>query len=233
MKKLLVLLMVLGLVIVSSGMALASTVTFTASDVKAVMSSNGAPLHDASNQWGLWAVRAMPIVGGSGSYTITGGLTSQVGWGVDAPNGLFGNSPYTALNSAWFWDASGAEVAGDPPNPLYMIMDQPADTFTSYFGNIVTAVNGSSTFAFDFTLGAGATWDGRWQFVVDGSKYALGSTGAPGDWVEDFFGGYGTGGSLSLNTESGYPSSVPEPVSMLLLGLGLMGIAGIRRKFKN
>jgi len=193
--------------------ATAETITFSAADVISVMAANSAPLHNSTNQWGLWAVRVMPIVTG-GTYTITGGSTTQPGWGVSAPNGAFGASPYSAANSAWFWDASGAEVAGNPANPLYMIMDQPAGTFTSYFGNIVTAVDPTSTFTFTFTLGEGATWSGGYQFVVDGSKYALGTLDSPGGWVSNFFGGYGgwngfawidiPNGGLSGNSGAGY-----------------------------
>src|SRR3970040_1495791 len=90
MKKLITTCLALGLILAVSPIVNADTVNFTAADIKATMAAAGAPLSHGANQWGLWAVRAMPIVGGSGLYTITSGATSQTGWGVAAPNGVFG-----------------------------------------------------------------------------------------------------------------------------------------------
>jgi IPTL-CTERM motif len=245
-----------------------ATVTFDGAGIKATMAAAGAPLSDATNQWGVWAIRAMPVVGGTGVYTIDSGSTTQVGWGVAAPNGAFGNPPYTPTNSVWFYDISGAEVAGTPANPLYMLMDVPADNFWSssfdhtgtWVGdwspggggtfyasgydsgaggtNIVTAVQDAAHFSFAFTLGSGATWDGQWQFVVDGSKYTFGSYAAPGAWVENFFGGYSTGGDLAGNVSGGFAGPAPaspiptlSEMGLLAFGilLGLLGWMGVRR----
>ncbi len=94
--------------------------------------------------------------------------------------------------------------------------------------NVITAVDDTSSFSFSFTLDPGASWTGGWEFLVDGSKYHLGTAGSPGGWVENFFGDYGTGGGLAGNMGSGY-YVIPEPATIALLASGLVGL-GLRHK---
>jgi hypothetical protein len=252
MKRLITICLAVIMMLAASGVAQAETVNFTKCDIVSVIGD----LSDITNQWGLWAVRARPIV--SGSYTITGASTSQTGWSTSAPS-WYSWSTY-GTNCAWFSDDGGAEVAGTAANPLYMIMDVSEDNWwssgfdkngswvtdwapgpdglqgtgddlgTFYASgydngaggtNIITAVNSSATFSFDFTVDSG-TWNGQWEFLVDGSKYTLGTASSPGYWVENFFGDYGTGGDLSGNMGDGY--TVPEPATICLLGLGVLSL---------
>jgi len=251
MKYLGVLVGVALVLALAATVAMGETVTFNPSDVVNMIGG----LHNATDQWGLWAVRARPVVTG-GSYTITGASTTQTGWGTSAPSWYSWNTYGT--NCAWFYDESGAE-AKLPSNPLYMIMDVSQDNFWSssfnkngsWVGdwspggggtwydsgyddgkggtNRITAVGSGSQFSFSFTLGGGASWCGEWQFLVDGSRYSLGTYDTPGVWQEDFFGDYGTGGGLAGNTGAGY--TTPEPLTMLGLALGLGSVgAYIRRR---
>ena len=51
------------------------------------------------------------------------------------------------------------------------------------------------------------------------------------NWFHDFTAATSAGGANFNNP--GTPAPVPEPSTMLLLGTGLVGLAGFRRKFKK
>jgi hypothetical protein len=213
MKKSVIFFAAAGLILVVSGVINAEIVTFTAQDIVSAIGG----LSNASYQWCLWGIHARPLVTG-GSFTLTGSSTSQAGFGIINPPNP--NSwPIYGQNYIYFYDLPGAEL-GYSANPKYMIMDRPANTFPSYPGDPVTKVADDASFSFSFTVDSGV-WNGQWQFLVDGDKYTLGTVEHQGEFVEEFMGGYGSGG-LSENVSQGYTVTVPEPTVIFLLGQGLL-----------
>ena len=66
-------------------------------------------------------------------------------------------------------------------------------------------------------------------FDLDG----LGWDGMADLEVRGFWEGEGVSGSISHISMHGTSTSVPEPGTMFLLGTGLVGLAGLRRRFKK
>jgi hypothetical protein len=63
---------------------------------------------------------------------------------------------------------------------------------------------------------------------IEVSFWYFGLYGPP-SWPYSWFGTE----SVDVIQVDGVRQCVPEPATMLLLGLGLIGLAGVRRKFKN
>jgi len=206
MKKTAIFCAAVWAVLAVNGLINAATVTFTAADIVSAIGG----LSNTTYQWGLWGIRARPVVTG-GSFTLTEGGTSQAGYNVDFTPG---NWPVYGTKYVYYNDILGT-------NPRYLVIDRPANTFTSDPGEIVTKVADSASFSFSFDLDIGAVWAGQCQFLVDGAKYTLGTVEHPGTFVEEFYGGYASGG-LAGNTGQGYTIAVPEPAVIFMLGQGLL-----------
>jgi hypothetical protein len=88
---------------------------------------------------------------------------------------------------------------------------------------------GGKTYSFDAT-GVSVDFSNQNTITMEGTgtAHATGFDSTPGQWFFSANNALGTS-SFSVSTEA---SAVPEPTSLLLFGLGLVGLAGVR-KFKQ
>lgn len=120
----------------------------------------------------------------------------------------------------------GLEVVTDPDTniPYVYVSDMTSDYLGQWRYNSVTGLwVEENLFAY---AGSGADVEGL-GFGALGHFWATG-------WNELYeIGGGELGGYIPLDGDGNGNNAVPEPATMLLLGSGLIGIAGLRRKFKN
>ena len=147
-----------------------------------------------------------PILGNSWSWTAwnwSGGNIDEIEGFIVSGNANFEN-PGIVVTSPSGWSSTLV-------NSNYAITTGPeasdGDLTTYFTGNPST-----ENFELDALLWDAGNLVGGYAFNWNGSDFIL---------------------TQFITDPTGYNRSVPEPATMLLLGLGLMGLAGARRKFKK
>jgi hypothetical protein len=162
------------------------------------------------------------------------------------------NSSYTSQNVSFSFTSASPITSLAEITPLSWSISDGYESFNSQTANCsliglyIQTLSGSGAPGIaDFTAS-----DDNLSFNINGtsvSDYNILHEGGSGGWDESeigVIGDYATaawtnylgdsgGAGWTVSNNPSNNSPVPEPCTMLLLGLGLIGLAGVRRKFKK